>query len=42
MRLFYEAWNVIESNSPIAIGELEDQASIESPDNDDSIDCQGV
>lgn len=22
MRLFYEAWNVIESNSPIAIGEL--------------------
>jgi hypothetical protein len=22
MRLFYEAWNVIEPNSPIAIGEL--------------------
>ena len=41
MRLFYETWNVIEPNSPIAIGELENQASIVSPDNDDSIDSQG-
>ena len=41
MRLFYETWHVIESNLPIAIGELEAQASIVSPDNDDSIDCQG-
>ena len=40
MRLFYETWNVIEPNSPIAIGELENQASV-SPDNDDSIDSQG-
>lgn len=37
MRLFYETWNVIEPNSPIAIGELDNQASIVSPDNDDSI-----
>ena len=41
MRLFYETWNVIEPNSPIAIDELENQASIVSPDNDDSIDSQG-
>lgn len=41
MRLFYETWHVIESNLPIAIGELEDQASIVSPDNDESIDSQG-
>ena len=27
MRLFYEAWNVIEPNSPIVIGELECQTS---------------
>ena len=40
MRLFYETWNVIEPNSPIAIDELENQASIVSPDNDDSIDSQ--
>ena len=41
MRLFYETWNVIEPNSPIAIDELENQASIVSPNNDDSIDSQG-
>ena len=41
MRLFYETWSVIEPNSPIAIGELENQASIVSTDNDDSIDSQG-
>ena len=27
MRTFYEAWQMIEPNSPIAIGELEDEAS---------------
>ena len=40
MHLFYETWNVIEPNSPIAIDELDSQASIVSPDNDDSIDSQ--
>lgn len=40
MRLFYEAWNVIESNSPIAIGELVNKSPImitqkeQEPDND--------
>ena len=39
MRIFYEAWQIIEPNSPIAIGELEsdssksDQGIIESIDN---------
>ncbi len=28
MRLFYEAWNFIESNSPIGIGELTDKTTI--------------
>lgn len=28
MRLFYEAWNFIERNSPIAIGELTDKSAI--------------
>ena len=27
MRLFYEAWNMIESNSPIRIGELSDDTN---------------
>ena len=35
MRLFYEAWNVIEPKSPIAIGDLEYQTSEVSPTIDD-------
>lgn len=39
MRLFYEAWNVIEPKSPIAIGDLEYQTSEVSPtiDNEGNI-----
>lgn len=33
MRLFYEAWNFIESNSPIGIGELTDKATIAVEDS---------
>ena len=41
MRLFYEAWNVIEPNSPIAIGELECLTSEVSSISNDIIDNQG-
>ena len=41
MRLFYEAWNVIEPNSPIAIGELECLTSEVSSTSNDIIDNQG-
>ena len=41
MRLFYEAWNVIEPNSPIAIGELECLTSEVSSTPNDIIDNQG-
>lgn len=46
MRLFYEAWSSIESNSPILIGELTGQSSItigensNKPDNDVDTICQ--
>ena len=33
MRLFYEAWNFIESNSPIGIGELTDKTTIAVEDS---------
>ena len=33
MRLFYEAWNFIESNSPIGIGELTDKTTIAVKDS---------
>ena len=33
MRLFYEAWNFIESNSPIGIGELTDKTTIAIEDS---------
>ena len=33
MRLFYEAWNFIESNSPIGIGELTDKTTITVEDS---------
>lgn len=42
MRIFYEAWNIIERNSPIAIGELSDERkqpdgiSLESTENKDN------
>lgn len=41
MRLFYEAWNVIEPNSPIVIGELESQTPGVSSTSNDPIDNQG-
>ena len=43
MRIFYEAWQTIEPNSPIAIGELESnttkssEVSLESTDNQDDV-----
>ena len=43
MRIFYEAWQTIEPNSPIAIGELESntskptEVSMESTDNQDDV-----
>lgn len=41
MRLFYEAWNVIEPNSPIVIGELDNQTTGASQYTNNSIDNQG-
>ena len=40
MRIFYEAWDMIEPNSPIAIGELENSASKLSENDVDSTDNQ--
>ena len=40
MRMFYEAWHMIEPNSPIAIGELENSALKLSEETEDSTDNQ--
>ena len=41
MRIFYEAWQMIEPNSPIAIGELESNASELGKETSETIDNQG-
>jgi len=41
MRIFYEAWQMIEPNSPIAIGELEDGASKQEGEAKEAFDNQG-
>ena len=41
MRIFYEAWQMIEPNSPIAIGELEDDTSKMEGKTAEAIDNQG-
>ena len=41
MRIFYEAWQMIEPNSPIAIGELEGNASELGKETSETIDNQG-
>ncbi len=41
MRIFYEAWQMIEPNSPIEIGELEDRTSELNKKADELIDNQG-
>lgn len=41
MRIFYEAWQMIEPNSPIAIGELEGSNSEPDKEAAESIDNQG-
>lgn len=40
MRIFYEAWCMIESNSPIPIGELSGASSKIAEDTKESIDSQ--
>ena len=40
MRIFYEAWQMIEPNSPITIGELEDGASKQEGEVKDPTDNQ--
>ena len=40
MRIFYEAWQMIEPNSPIAIGELEDGASKQEGEAKEASDNQ--
>ena len=40
MRLFYEAWNVIEPNSPIPIGELENKVRSDAAETEELIDSQ--
>lgn len=40
MRLFYEAWQMIEPNSPIAIGELEGRGSQKERGSEEPIDSQ--
>ena len=41
MRIFYEAWQMIEPNSPIAIGELEDDTSKMEGKTAETTDNQG-
>ena len=41
MRIFYEAWQMIEPNSPIAIGELEGNSSKSDKEASETIDNQG-
>ena len=41
MRIFYEAWQMIEPNSPIAIGELEGSSSESDKEITELIDNQG-
>ncbi len=41
MRIFYEAWQMIEPNSPIAIGELEGSTSESDKETAELIDSQG-
>ena len=41
MRLFYEAWNELETNSPIAIGELKSDSSKDNDMVSHSIDIEG-
>ena len=40
MRIFYEAWCMIEPNSPIGIGELSGKASETIEESNESIDSQ--
>ena len=41
MRIFYEAWQMIEPNSPITIGELEGYSSKSDKEASETIDNQG-